>query len=227
MQKERLHLQSLFLVSPSVNFKKKEERACKPGSVLDAQNERQVTAIRLGGRLLDPSRGPPESRIDCADRTNPGTSWPGRKRPGADGFHFRFDLAPGGVCLAKPVTRPAGELLPHRFTLTARDVKKDASGAVYFLLHFPWSCDRWALPTTVSCGARTFLPPKPLSRLRPAAVQPAPSIYCIFSSRQRKRNALFFRETNFRCLYCEAAKLASPEAQSVFSKFFRFPNRST
>jgi hypothetical protein len=28
-----------------------------------------------------------------------------------------FDLAPGGACRARPVTRPAGELLPHRFTL--------------------------------------------------------------------------------------------------------------
>jgi hypothetical protein len=27
-------------------------------------------------------------------------------------------LAPGGVCLAGPVTRAAGELLPHLFTLT-------------------------------------------------------------------------------------------------------------
>ncbi len=31
-----------------------------------------------------------------------------------------FDLAPGGVCLARLVTQPAGELLPHRFTLTSR-----------------------------------------------------------------------------------------------------------
>ena len=30
-----------------------------------------------------------------------------------------FGLAPDGVCRARPVTRPAGELLPHRFTLTA------------------------------------------------------------------------------------------------------------
>ena len=29
-----------------------------------------------------------------------------------------FGLAPGGVYLAGPVTRVAGELLPHRFTLT-------------------------------------------------------------------------------------------------------------
>ena len=31
---------------------------------------------------------------------------------------FLLDLAPGGVCLAVPVTRTAGALLPHRFTLT-------------------------------------------------------------------------------------------------------------
>jgi len=30
-----------------------------------------------------------------------------------------FDLAPGGVCRADAVTHVAGELLPHRFTLTA------------------------------------------------------------------------------------------------------------
>ena len=29
-----------------------------------------------------------------------------------------FGLAPGGVCLASPVTRGTGALLPHRFTLT-------------------------------------------------------------------------------------------------------------
>ena len=33
---------------------------------------------------------------------------------------FLLDLAPGGVCLARLVAQPAGELLPHRFTLTAR-----------------------------------------------------------------------------------------------------------
>jgi len=66
-----------------------------------------------------------------------------------------FDLAPGGVCLARPVTRPAGELLPHRFTLTSREIRE----AVYSLLHFPWPRGRWVLPITVSFGARTFLPP--------------------------------------------------------------------
>jgi hypothetical protein len=29
--------------------------------------------------------------------------------------------------------------------------------AVYFLLHFPVDCSRWALPTTLLCEVRTFL----------------------------------------------------------------------
>ncbi len=33
-----------------------------------------------------------------------------------------------------------------------------SSPAVCFLLHFPEPCGRWALPTTLSCGVRTFLP---------------------------------------------------------------------
>jgi len=34
---------------------------------------------------------------------------------------FLLGLAPNGVYRARPVTRPAGELLPHRFTLTDRE----------------------------------------------------------------------------------------------------------
>src|SRR5690606_31570324 len=34
-----------------------------------------------------------------------------------------FDLAPGGVYRAAPVTRGAGALLPHRFTLTTQPAK--------------------------------------------------------------------------------------------------------
>ncbi len=35
-----------------------------------------------------------------------------------------FGLAPGGVYRAEAVTRPAGELLPHRFTLTATALRR-------------------------------------------------------------------------------------------------------
>src|SRR5439155_27174723 len=41
-----------------------------------------------------------------------------RARAG-DPIALLFGLAPGGVCRADAVTRAAGELLPHRFTLTA------------------------------------------------------------------------------------------------------------
>ena len=63
-------------------------------------------------------------------------------------------LAPGGVYLAAPVTRCAGGLLHHRFTLTPSG---RAIGAVYFLWHLPAGHPEWALPTTLPCGARTFL----------------------------------------------------------------------
>ena len=44
----------------------------------------------------------------------------GRTEPLALRQSFLFGLAPGGVYLAERVTPLAGELLPHRFTLTAR-----------------------------------------------------------------------------------------------------------
>jgi len=52
------------------------------------------------------------------------------------------------------VTPAARGLLHRGFTLTP----PPRSGAVYFLWHFPWGCPRRALPGTLPCGARTFLP---------------------------------------------------------------------
>ena len=72
-------------------------------------------AISLGGRLLGSSSGLPGSR-----------SGPDQPAGVIGRISLRrlqcllFDLAPGGVCRAKPVTRPAGELLPRHFTLTLR-----------------------------------------------------------------------------------------------------------
>jgi hypothetical protein len=63
-----------------------------------------------------------------------------------------LDLAPGGVYRAAAVTCGAGGLLHHRFTLTPAD-----AGAVCFLWHCPAGHPGSALPTTLSCGARTFL----------------------------------------------------------------------
>src|SRR5690606_24434626 len=64
-----------------------------------------------------------------------------------------FGLAPGGVYRATPVTRGAGGLLHHRFTLTPRGVRE----AVCFLWHFPAGHPGLPLATTLPCGVRTFL----------------------------------------------------------------------
>src|SRR5688500_4159409 len=71
------------------------------------------------------------SRVLCPERVTQGDGHLSRtpvarrlKRPNPRArtgrpFALLFGLAPGGVCLADAVTRAAGELLPHRFTLTA------------------------------------------------------------------------------------------------------------
>ena len=78
----------------------------------------------------------------------------GRASPAlASGIALLFGLAPGGVYRADPVTRAAGELLPHRFTLTARRERRFA-----FCGTDPWGRPPWPLTSTLPCGARTFLP---------------------------------------------------------------------
>src|SRR6185369_14545895 len=73
-------------------------------------------------------------------------------------------LASGGVCLATPVTRSAGALLPHRFTLTTARV------AVCSLWHCPASHLGLLLAITLLFEVRTFLEssgddPRPPSQL--------------------------------------------------------------
>lgn len=90
------------------------ERTCKPGSVprghLVAHG---ATTISLGRRSPDAS----SSRPGSGDET--GRFAPNPHRTGRRGSNFfLLGLAPDGVYRASPVTRPAGELLPHRFTLT-------------------------------------------------------------------------------------------------------------
>ena len=87
-----------------------------------------------------------------------------------------FGLAPDGVCRARPVTRPAGELLPRRFTLTAGVTQASRPRRSIFCGTVPIrsriaSPGRWALPTIAPCGVRTFLrgtSPDP-SRHRPVS----------------------------------------------------------
>ena len=72
-------------------------RACKPGSVESGHFSGTAVARRLERSTRESQRAGPARQGSL------------------------FDLAPGGVYQAKPVSRPAGALLPHRFTLASWD----------------------------------------------------------------------------------------------------------
>ncbi len=65
----------------------------------------------------------------------PGSSSLPESRPVTDRHCFLFGLASDGVYLATWVTPNAGELLPHRFTLTRRCAIVAQRRAVCFLWH--------------------------------------------------------------------------------------------
>jgi len=69
----------------------------------------RAAIIYLGRRLPAASSSLPEGL---------GTSSPRRGRMAPPAPRPLLGLAPGGVCLAGPVTQTAGEPLPHLFTLT-------------------------------------------------------------------------------------------------------------
>jgi len=114
------------------------EPACRPGSVRPlARGGGHPSGTAVAGSLVRSTR---EHRA-------------GRPRSLAQGAAGSpLDLAPGGVYRAAAVTCGAGGLLHHRFTLTPAD-----AGAVCFLWHCPAGHPGSALPTTLPCGARTFL----------------------------------------------------------------------
>jgi hypothetical protein len=65
-----------------------------------------------------------------------------------------FGVAPGGACLAAPVTGDAGGLLHHRFTLTSASTWNAA--AVSSLLRFPAGFPVRALPGTLALWCPDF-----------------------------------------------------------------------
>jgi hypothetical protein len=117
------------------------QRNDKPGFVEDVH----FSGTTITRRLKQPTRRYDEpDRFEVTEATVP-SAWP----------CSRWGLP------SQPVTRTAGALLPHRFTLTTHS--RNCRSAVCFLLHFPDPRGRWALPTTESCGARTFLQMLPSS----------------------------------------------------------------
>jgi len=79
-------------------------------------------------------------------------------------------LAPGGVCQARPVTRPAGELLPHRFTLTCDSERLHALNHVGGLLSAALSLPLRAVGVTHHHALRS--PDFPPGHNSPAIGQP-------------------------------------------------------
>ena len=83
-------------------------------------------------------------------------------RPGGHGGPDPPDKAPCLILLPVGFTKPGRS--PDLLVRSYRTVSPLPPGtpegprsAVCSLWHFPYPCGRWALPTTVSCGARTFL----------------------------------------------------------------------
>src|SRR5215468_11049674 len=113
--------------------RKAPEKACKPGPVSracarpDGHFSRTPVTRRLKRPYPRAPRGPRFTRT-----------------PGLEpdvGIALLFDLAPGGVYRAGAVTRAAGELLPHRFTLTALSRARRSA----FCGTGPWGRPPWPL----------------------------------------------------------------------------------
>jgi len=149
------------LARPQVRATWRGESACRPGSVHPlARADGHPSRTAVAGSLVRSTRGhragSPQSLAQSASKP-------------AD----PLDLAPGGVYRAAAVTCGAGGLLHHRFTLTS---VPDGTEAVCFLWHCPAGHPGSALPTTLPCGARTFLDgPRMVHRDRPAD-SPGPMI---------------------------------------------------
>ena len=87
-----------------------DESVCKPGPVQGSVTGLPCAAIHLRLPLPTASSGLPVSSGGPPSNAHAGPT----RTPDP------LDLAPGGVCIAAPVTWGAGGLLHHRFTLTSR-----------------------------------------------------------------------------------------------------------
>ena len=133
-----------------VKNSKLDESACKPDSVTPCGAGDHPSATTVSGGL------PRTLTRPACDL--PGSSGGPPSIASADARGRPLGLAPGGVCRATTVTGRAVVSYTRHFTLT-RTLSPDGAGfrAVCFLWHFPAGHPGWALPTTVPCGARTFL----------------------------------------------------------------------
>ena len=127
--------------------------ACKPDSVPRPKARRRPSIWTHRHRV-------PQAAYPQARASSPRTS--AQPQPGCG----LLGLASGGVCLATPVTRNAGALLPHRFTLTT--LARGQGWRSVFCGTFPrvTSDCRWQSPCSVKSGLsstsrRTWMPRPP------------------------------------------------------------------
>jgi len=94
-----------------------------------------------------------------------------------------FGFAPNGACLARTVARPAGELLPHPFTLTAKPGVSRRSSLCCACPGLP--------PLGIAQHSALWSPDFPLgAKMHPAVIRPAPSpvgVGPFYQGRRRKR----------------------------------------
>ena len=127
----RVKCQSSFSTLALDSDPKKKESACKPGSV----------------------RGEPRGNHSSGASVTADLVRPTRKHRGPRYCFPIWSCSEWGL--------PSHSVLPPaRCALTApfHPYLACYSRAVYFLLHFPWTHVPQALPGTLPCGARTFLP---------------------------------------------------------------------
>ena len=122
------------------------ESAGKPGSVLDSHSSGMHVAVHLKRPTREHARAARCRPRQCRRRPVP-----------------LFGLAPGGVCRAVPVARPA--VRSYRTVSPLPATGEPVTSAVCSLLHFPWARAPQALPGALPCGARTFLPRTSRGRL--------------------------------------------------------------
>jgi len=108
-------------------------------------SDRSVATISLGRALPRASSDLPGTMARRATSSSPIWSFSGWGLPSRRGHPLRW-------CALTAPFHPYRGLSPE---------------AVCFLLHFPWDRSRWALPSTLPCGARTFLEPRSRDGPRP------------------------------------------------------------
>ncbi len=170
------------------------ERTCKPGSVVPISRSRRKRATISLGR-----------RFPATSSSRPGSGdWAGHPVSVSQPNSSLLGLAPDGVYRARPVTRPAGELLPHRFTLTARCAGRRSA----FCCTFPG----------LTAGGR-YPPSCPAEPGLSSAIRPAVSCENAIPSWQRPPGPL--RLARRRTNSTDCAKKGGPEPCGNFANSWK------